>query len=83
MKIINVLEKRLGYFIKSDWWVIDYDTIEIYHLKSLKSLIEANRIGRSLTDIQVELVADLKDEIPIRLVFILELGPTYANSSFA
>ena len=50
-------------------------------LKSLKSLIEANRIGRSLTDIQVELVADLKDEIPIRLVFILASGPTYANSS--
>ena len=80
-----MLEKSLGHFIKSDWWVIDYDThrIEIYHLRSLKSLIEANRIGRSLTDIQVELVADLKDEIPIRLVFILELGPTYANSSFA
>ena len=56
-------------------WLID-------HLKSLKSLIEANRIGRSLTDIQVELVADLKDEIPIRLVFILELGSTYADSSF-
>ena len=80
-----MLEKSFGHFIKSDWWVIDYDPhrIEIYHLKSPKSLIEANRIGRSLTDIQVELVADLKDEIPIRLVFILELGPTYVNSSVA
>jgi len=39
--------------------------MRLFKLFSVFSLIEANRIGRSLTDIQVELVADLKDEIPI------------------
>ena len=83
IEIINVLEKSFGGLIHQirlmshELWRTPHE-----NLKSLKSLIEANRIGRSLTDIQVELVADLKDEIPIRLVFILELLTTYANSFF-